>query len=149
MSYRWPHYTEDYSQYRIFRAGTAREGTIHIALGSSVREAKWGRDRHYLVAFLSAGAPITPLVEFVEADDYHETQEYVSVIRGKNGGRKMFGPGDNLPPAYANRFRTGMYGERVRYPKVWNKAVIIAQEDDLTTILNHALLQVRRRGDVR
>jgi hypothetical protein len=146
MTYRWPKYTEDYGVYRIFRASTGAEGIVHISLGAAMRRAKWGRDRHYLIAFLSAGAPLTPLVEFLEADDSPESREYLSVIRGKDGGRKMFGPGDTLPGAYARRFRTQMYGERVDCRGVWNKVVIVAHEEELTTILNHALLQARRRS---
>jgi hypothetical protein len=38
-----------------------------------------------------------------------------------------------------------MYSERVVYPGVWNKVVVVAREDDDETILNHALIQGRRR----
>jgi hypothetical protein len=38
-----------------------------------------------------------------------------------------------------------MYSERVVYRGVWNKAVVVAREDDDATILNHALIQGRRR----
>jgi hypothetical protein len=38
-----------------------------------------------------------------------------------------------------------MYAERVDYPGVWNKAVVVARESDHTTMLNHALIQGRRR----
>jgi hypothetical protein len=38
-----------------------------------------------------------------------------------------------------------MYSERVVYRGVWNKVVVVAREDDDTTILNHALIQGRRR----
>jgi hypothetical protein len=149
MIYRWPQEVFDsYSLYRIFRGRTARDAVVHVALGSTVRPNKWGRDRRYIIAFLSAGAPLVPLVEFLEADDYGNTREYVSVVRGKDGGRKMFGPGDVLPGAYAEHFRTQMYGERVDFRGIWNKVVLVVDEDDVATMLNHALLQARRRGDV-
>jgi hypothetical protein len=38
-----------------------------------------------------------------------------------------------------------MYSERVVYRGVWNKVVVVAREDDDETMLNHALLQSRRR----
>ncbi len=38
-----------------------------------------------------------------------------------------------------------MYDDRVEYPGVWHKAVVIAREDDHATMLNHALIQGRRR----
>jgi hypothetical protein len=57
----------------------------------------------------------------------------------------MYGAGDALPRVYEEHFRTQMYSERVVYPGVWNKAVVVAHEDDDATMLNHALIQGRRR----
>jgi hypothetical protein len=124
---------------------TRAEGAVHIGLGEATRSNKWGRDRKYVVAFLSSGSPHQPLVEFVAADDYQQTRELVAVIRGSDGGRRMYGAGDALPSVYEEGFRTQMYSERVVYPGVWNKVVVVAREDDDETILNHALIQGRRR----
>jgi hypothetical protein len=85
------------------------------------------------------------LAEFVAVDDYEETRELVAVIRGSDGGRRMYGAGDALPRVYRERFRTQLYSERVVYPGVWNKVVVVAREDDDETMLNHALIQGRRR----
>ena len=85
------------------------------------------------------------LVVLVAADDYEETGELVAVIRGSDGGRHMYGAGDALPDVYEERFRTQMYSERVVFAGVWNKAVVVAGEDDEATMLNHALIQGRRR----
>jgi hypothetical protein len=145
QSYQWPETREHYARYRVFIGTTRAEGAVHIALGETTRTNKWGRDRRYVVAFLSSGAPQQPLAEFVAADDYQETRELVAVIRGSDGGRRMYGPGDALPGAYEERFRTQLYSERVVYPGVWNKVVVVAREDDDATILNHALIQGRRR----
>ena len=144
-SYQWPDKRERYSGYRVF-LGTARaEGAIHIGLGETVRKNKWGRDRKYVVAFLSGGSPQHPLVEFVAADDFEDTRELVAVIRGSDGGRRMYGIGDKLPAVYAERFRTQIYNERVVHPGVWNKVVVVARHDDTAAMLNHALVQSRRR----
>ena len=144
-SYQWPDKREHYSRYQVF-LGTARaEGAVHIGLGETVRKNKWGRDRKYVVAFLSSGSPQQPLAEFVAADDYEGTRELVAVIRGSDGGRRMYGVGDALPRVYKERFRTQLYSERVVYPGVWNKVVVVAREDDDETMLNHALIQGRRR----
>ena len=145
QSYRWPGTREHYSRYRVFIGTTRAEGAVHLGLGETVRENKWGRDRKYIVAFLSSGAPQQPLAEFVAADDYKETGEVVAVIRGSDGGRRMYGAGDALPVVYKERFRTQMYSDRVVYPGVWNKVVVVAREDDDATLLNHALIQGRRR----
>ena len=145
QSYQWPDQREHYSRYRVFTGTTRAEGAVHIGLGEATRRNKWGRDRKYVVAFLSSGSPHQPLAEFVAADDYQETRELVAVIRGSDGGRRMYGAGDALPSVYRERFRTQLYSERVVYPGVWNKAVAVAREDDDETILNHALIQGRRR----
>ena len=57
----------------------------------------------------------------------------------------MYGAGDTLPAIYQKRFRTQMYSERVVFRGVWNKVVVVAGEDDDEAILNHALIQGRRR----
>jgi hypothetical protein len=145
QSYQWPGQREHYSRYRVFLGTTRAEGAVHIGLGEATRRNKWGRDRKYVVAFLSSGSPHQPLAEFVATDDYQETRELVAVIRGSDGGRRMYGAGDALPGVYEERFRTQMYSERVVYPGVWNKVVVVAREDEDETILNHALIQGRRR----
>lgn len=145
QSYQWPGTREQYSRYRVFIGTTRAEGAVHIGLGETIRENRWGRDRKYVVAFLSSGSPQQPLAEFVAADDYEETRELVAVIRGSDGGRRMYGAGDALPGIYQEHFRAQVYSERVVYPGVWNKLVVVAREDDDKTILNHALIQGRRR----
>jgi hypothetical protein len=144
-SYQWPDERERYLRYRVFIGTTRAEGAVHIGLGETVRKNKWGRDRKYVVAFLSNGSPQRPLAEFVAADDYEETRELVAVIRGSDGGRRMYNVGDALPRVYKDRFRTQLYTERVVYPGVWNRVVVVAREDDEKAMLDHALIQGRRR----
>jgi hypothetical protein len=147
-SYQWPEGRDRYSPYRVFMGTTRSEGVIHIGLGETVRKKKWGRDRKYVVAFLSSGSPQKPLAEFLAADDYAKSKELVAVIRGSDGGRRMYGPGDPLPEIYTERFRTEMYDDRVEYPGVWKRVVAVAREDDHATMLNHAVIQGRRRGSL-
>jgi len=145
-SYRWPNGRDHYSPYRVFLGTMRDEGAVQIGLGETIRTNKWGRDRKYVIAFLTGGSPQQPLVEFVAADDYERTRELVAVIRGSDGGRRMYGAGDALPALYgAERFRTQTYSERVDHPGAWNKLAVVAREDDEHAILNHALIQSRRR----
>jgi hypothetical protein len=144
-SYGWPKGRDRYSPYRVFMATTRTEGAVQIGLGDTIRKNKWGRDRKYVVAFLSSGSPQQPLVQFVAADDYEATRELVAVIRGSDGGRRMYGAGDPLPAPYTEHLRTQIYSERVVHPGVWNKIVVVAHEDDHQAMLNHALIQSRRR----
>jgi hypothetical protein len=69
-SYQWPEERDRYSPYRVFMGTTRSEGVVHIGLGETVRKKKWGRDRKYVVAFLSSGGPQKPLAEFLAADNY-------------------------------------------------------------------------------
>ena len=147
-SYRWPKGRERYTPYRVFLGRTRAEGAVQIGLGETIRKNTRGRDRKYVVAFLSSGSPQKPLAEFLAADDYAKTKELLAVIRGSDGGRRMYGPGDALPEIYAERFRTEMYDDRVDYPGVWKRVVVVAREDDHATMLNHALIQGRRRGSL-
>jgi hypothetical protein len=126
--------------------GTTRaEGAVQIGLGETVRENTRGRDRKYVVAFLSSGSPQEPLVEFASADDYERTRELVAVIRGSDGGRRMYSAGDTLPAVYAERFRTEIYKDRIDYPGAWNRLVVVVREDEHEAMLDHALIQSRRR----
>ena len=144
-SYRWPKRRDEYEPYRVFMGRTRGEGAVQIGLGETIRENAWGRDRKYVVAFLSGGSPQHPLVEFVAADDFEDTRELVAVIRGSDGGRRMYGISDPLPAVYVEHFRTQVYNERVVHPGTWNKLVVVAREDDTAAMLNHALIQSRRR----
>ena len=50
-----------------------------------------------------------------------------------------------FPTVYTERFRTQLYNERVDHPGVWNKIVVVARDNNHEAILNHALIQSRRR----
>ena len=143
-SYRWLNGRDRFKPYRVFIGTTRAEGAVQIGLGETIRKNKWGRDR-VRRRLPERWIPQQPLVEFVAADDYEQTRELVAVIRGSDGGRRMYGVGDPLPAVYTERFRTQLYNERVVHLGVWNKIVVVAREDDDEAILNHALIQSRRR----
>jgi hypothetical protein len=148
--YRWPDEEEHYERYVVYRAKTEREGTVQIALGDAGRAKVFGRDRRYTIAFLTSGSPQIPLVEFLETDDFAETKEMLAIIRGRDGAgsRAMFGPTDSLPDVYSEHFRTELYSDRVQFKGAWRKLAVVARIDDPDSMLNHALVQARRRGDL-
>ena len=117
-SYRWPKRRDDYAPYRVFMGTTRAEGAVQIGLGETIRENAWGRDRKYVVAFLSGGSPQHPLVEFVAADDFEDTRELVAVVRGSDGGRRMYGVGDKLRRSTRNASepRSTTSGSGIRAP---------------------------------
>jgi hypothetical protein len=149
QSYRWPSHRETYERYVVYAADTTREGMVEIALGEAPRAGAWGRDRRYVIAFLSGDAPQIPLVEFLEADPA-DSGEMLSVIRGQGGlgSRKMFSPSDTLPAPYPEVFRIEPYRDRIHAQGAWNRLAVIAAHDDREAMLNHALLQARRRRDI-
>jgi hypothetical protein len=59
---------------------------VQLGLGETTRLNRWGRDRKYVVAFLSGGSPHQPLVEFVAADDYEDTRACVRLELFSVGG---------------------------------------------------------------
>ncbi len=107
------------------RGETQSGGTVFISLGWTVRRGAWGMDRTCAVSFLSQRAPQTPLTEFLAADDHPGTGELIAIIRGRDGGRKMYGPAEELPPAYAG-FRIVIYRDRVQANGSWNKLAVVA-----------------------
>lgn len=148
QSYSWPEYLERYTRYVVYAGTTAREGTVQFALGEAERQKTWGRDRKYIIAFLTSGTPQVPVTEFLETDDHEETGDYIAVIRGSDGGRKMYGPADSLPDIYVEQFKTVMYNDHIRVKGSWRKIAVLANQDDPDTMLNHSLVQARRRGDL-
>lgn len=143
-AYEWPQYRDRYDRYTVYRAQTAAEGLVHIGLGEIVRENSFGR-RRYIVAFESSGAPANPLVEWLETDDHAQTGEVVSMIRGRDGGRAFFGPGDALPDVYAQRFETVQFNARIQQPRAYRKMAVVTREDDVDALLDHALIRARTR----
>jgi hypothetical protein len=62
------------------------------------------------------------------------------------GGKKMYAPTDPPPAAYRQNFDIQVFADRIAAPRAWNKLAVVVHEDDHTAILNHALLQARRRA---
>jgi hypothetical protein len=148
QSFKWPSNEIDaYGRYRVFAVPTP-SGPVHMAIGDAKRQKVFGRDRKYSIVFLTSGPPQTPLVELMEVDDYDESRQLIAIIRGSDGGKKMYAPTDPLPTIYRENFDIQVFADRVVAPRAWNKLAVVVDEDDHTAILNHALLQARRRGDV-
>jgi hypothetical protein len=89
------------------------------------------------------GGSKRPIVYFTDTDDFVTNRERVSPIRGRDGGRSFFGPGDQLPPECdgltIDPFRGRIAGR-------WNVQAVVAKEDDVATMLNHAAAQIRLRN---
>lgn len=142
-TYEWPELTERYRRFDVYR-GSNDQGTIDFAIGECERYKTWGRDRKYYIVFHVTAGFKRPLVEFLEADDYEQSRELIAVIRGSDGGRKLYNPSDTLPAAYDD-FEVVTYRDRIDVKGSWNKLAVVAHEDDHATMLGHALFQAESR----
>lgn len=142
-TYQWPEETEHYKAFDVYR-GKTDAGTIDFAIGECDRANVWGRDRKYYIVFHVTAGFKRPIAEFLEADDHEENGEFVAIIRGKEGGRKMYDPTDDLPPEYG-ALQIVTYRDRIQVSGSWNKLAVVAHEDDTSTMLNHALIQAQSR----
>jgi hypothetical protein len=150
QAYSWPEEREAFDEYRVYAGETQASGTVHIALGKKLQRPAWDSDRVHVVAFLTRGSPQIPLAEFQGTDDFDQTRELIAIIRGQGGlkSKKMFGPADPLPNVYTERFRTALYSDRIQVRGAWAKFGVVAREDEPQAMLDHALIQARRRGDL-
>lgn len=145
VTYSWPQGVDLYEPFRTYE-GTSASGTFRIAIGVCGRVNVRGRDRKYLIAHhIGPGGGKRPISEFLEVDDHAETGDLIAIIKGKEGGAKLYDPGDDLPSIYES-FRVEIYRDRIDYPRSYEKLGVLAREDDYATMLNHSLIQVLSRG---
>jgi hypothetical protein len=137
-SYNWPDgNVDEYAEFVSYR-GAGDYAGLTLALGYL--------DHGDVVGFvLGAGAGSKRgITYFFPADDFQETRDKISMIRGGGPrGRSGFGPGEALPSGYAG-FKTDVLRDR-RTGK-WNVQGVVAKADDFDTMLGHTALQARLRG---
>jgi hypothetical protein len=81
---------------------------------------------------------------FFPADDFAETNEKISMIRGGGpNGRSGFAPDEPKPPAYAG-FETAILHDRKAGK--WRVLGVVVDADDVETMLRHTAIQARLRG---
>lgn len=138
VTYTWPDgNVDEYAEFVSYRGKGGYAGQT-LALGFL--------ENGDVVGFvLGAGAGSKRgITYFFPTDDFDETGEKISMIRGGGPrGRSGFGPGEALPSAYAG-FKTDVL--RDRKAGKWNVQGVVAGEDDHETMLGHTALQARLRG---
>jgi hypothetical protein len=134
-SFRWPDgNVENYREVVRYRGSGDFSGMI-LELGF--------QDSGDITGFVlgTGGGSKRAITYFFSADD--DPRVKVSMIRGGGPrGRSGFGPADATPPVYA-RFQVSI----LRDLKVgkWNVQAVVAQEDDVTTMLAHTAIQAKLR----
>lgn len=142
VTYTWPDGNVDrYEDYVIYR-GTGDFDGMQLALGY-IREGVHEGD---VVGFhLGEGAGSKRgITYFFPADDFDQTNEKVSMIRGGGEhGRSGFAPGAALPRSYGEMSTDVL---RARKAGKWNVQAVVADADDHDAMLTHTALQARLRG---
>jgi hypothetical protein len=135
-TYDWPDGNHDeYVEFVSYR-GTGDYAGMSLALGY--------RPEGDVVGFVLGEGPKRGITWFYPADDFDQTREKVSLIRGGGpNGRSGFAPDEPLPSAYG-----GFKVDVLRHRKAgkWNVQGVVAKEDDYKTMLGHTALQARLRG---
>ena len=113
-----------------------------LKLGVGYRDV--ADDRSYVALFkMGEGSGKRPIVYFTDADDFPSVRERLSPIRGKDGGRRFFAPGEQLPPEY-DGMQISTFRDRIRGR--WNVQAVAAKEGDIETMLNHTAAQIHLRN---
>jgi hypothetical protein len=137
ISYVWPDgNVDEYDPFVIYRGSGDYDGML-LALGY--------KSNGEVIGFVLFGnaASKRGITYWVLADDFDESNEKLSIIRGGGTtGRAGFGPSDSLPKAY-DGFKTNMLRDRVAGK--WNVQAMVAKTDDHETMLAHTALQARLR----
>jgi hypothetical protein len=144
VSQRWPDATVDtYNPFIVYRCGGGPFAGAKLALGWVNTPGKEGEVVGFILG--SGGGSKRPLTVFFPAGDFASSGERLSMIRGKDGTRKGFGPHEQLPAAY-DTFTIGVLGDRI--PGKWNVKAIVVTNDDfgMQGMLNHTAIQARMRG---
>jgi hypothetical protein len=132
VDYTWPDSTSHFDPLETYR-----NGNLELAVG-------FDRDGsgNPTAQVLKDGVPFT---SFQPAADFDQTQELVAVLRGRDGGRKMFSNSDPLPSQYAE-MTIARLSDRIPGHRFRNAACVVVKRDDVMSILRHGQAQVELRG---
>ena len=140
---------EHYPLMRVYETHDRHVG-VRLAIGEpNERYPVYGKERGlFSVWEVVNGRPVRQLANFIEVDDFGKTDDRAALISGKDGAaKKGFAPNERhlLPQAY-DGMRIELQNERIVGPNSRNRLVVIAREDELDTMLDHALAHLRVRS---
>lgn len=144
VTYKWPPDNED--RYETFTRYRSSSG-LDLGIGVADPAMAYGEVRRYIVVHeIGSGGGMSALVVFTSADDFDETRELLSLIKGSGPkGLNMFTPGGPLPATYTS-FRVERFKDRIVGPYSRNGLAVVAEESDVETMLRHAVHQRRLRS---
>jgi hypothetical protein len=136
-TYSWPDGNVDHYEVFVVYDGSGGFDGIRLALGylpdGEIAGLVLGRE----------GGSERAITYFFPTDDFGETNEKISMIRGGGPrGRSGFAPTDAVPPVYAE-FKVEALGDRVAGK--WMRQAIVVDDDNHAAMLGHTAIQARLR----
>jgi excisionase family DNA binding protein len=140
FEFKWPkeggstveHYEKGYNATKIVDGQQ-----ITLKAGFSDRRAA-GQMRKRVTVWLGN----RPLVEFAGSNNYDEDGILASIIRLKNNKQLTY---QRIPAEYEG-FKTQRYNSVVNGPRASTGFAIVVHKDDLTSMLEHALIRAKWKG---
>lgn len=140
FDFRWPqeggsmveHYEKGYTATKLVDGQQ-----VTLKLGFSDRQAA-GQIRKRVTVWLGS----RPLVEFAGSNDYDKDGILASIIRLKNNKQMTY---QRIPPEYEG-FKVQRYNSIVNGPRASTGFAVIVHKDDLTSMLEHALIRAAWKG---
>jgi len=140
FDFRWPkeggsfieHYGKGYNGTKIVDGQQ-----IALKVGFSDRKAA-GQMRKRVTIWLGN----RPLVEFAGSNDYDKDGVLASVIRLKNNKQMTY---QRIPAEYED-FKVQRYNSIVKGPRASTAFAVVVHKDDLTSMLEHALIRAKWKG---
>lgn len=140
FDFRWPkeggstiqHYEKGYNGTRMVDGQQ-----VVLKVGFSDRKAA-GQMRKRVTIWLGS----RPLVEFAGSNDYDKDGILASIIRLKNNKQMTY---QRIPAEYEG-FKVQRYNSVVNGPRASTGFAIVVRKDDLTSMLEHALIRAKWKG---
>jgi hypothetical protein len=130
--------------------GHDASGSARLAVSApQERYEFYGKERGWVSVWeVVNGRPVRQLANFVEVDDFDLTHERASLISGKDGAaKKGFAPDErHLLPTIHEGMQVEVQRDRIIGPYSRNRLVVIAGDDNVDVMLNHARAHLRLRG---
>jgi hypothetical protein len=140
---------EHYGPMRVFD-GNDGNRVVRLAVGApEERYEFYGKERGWVSVWEVANdRPVRQLANFIEVDDFDQTGDRAALISGKDGAaKKGFAPTErHLLPAVYDGMRIEVQRDRIVGPYSRNRLVVIARDDEIEVMLNHALAHLRLRS---
>jgi len=142
MTQRWPDGNVDSYDSLVVYSNAAVFKGVRLGIGTTSTE---GKESERVGFVMGARTSKRPLTVFFPADDFEQSHELLSLIRGNKGGRATFAPTEHLPIEYAG-FSTDVLGSRISGK--WNVRAVVVRDDEegIRMMLNHTAIQARLRG---